>query len=223
MRELFVSTSAASRDRDLLAAADGDGVAITLVTDRVVAAVSDTVTPQGIVAVVAARAANLTAARFDDVRLAVVVHDAADPGNLGTIVRTADAAGADAVVVTGDSADVWSPKAVRASAGSVFHLPVHRVADAARVITDLRAAGARVLATALDGDVDLPDAARNGTIDGRVAWLFGNEAHGLPADLVALADARIRIPIYGGAESLNLGAAAAICLYATAERHRAMP
>jgi TrmH family RNA methyltransferase len=132
------------------------------------------------------------------------------------VVRTADAAGADAVVLAGSSVDPWNPKTVRASVGSIFRLPVAVEPDAAAVVRALQDAGLTVLAAAGDGEVDLFDAGE--LLDGPTAWLFGNEAHGLPADLAALADHRVRIPIRGGAESLNLSTAAALCLYESARR-----
>jgi TrmH family RNA methyltransferase len=137
----------------------------------------------------------------------------ADPGKAGTVIRTADAAGADAVVLTRGSTDPFSGKCVRASAGSLFHLPVVTGVTVAPTVTALRNAGLTVLATTLDGDSieELDD-----VLTGPVAWLFGNEAHGLDPDVVAAADRAVRVPIRGRAESLNLAAAAAVCLYTTA-------
>jgi TrmH family RNA methyltransferase len=146
-------------------------------------------------------------------RNVAVLCGVADPGNAGTVIRTADAAGADAVVLTRGSTDPFSGKCVRASAGSLFHLPVVTGVTAALTVTALREAGLTVLATTLDGESieDLGD-----VLAGPVAWLFGNEAHGLDQEVVASADRAVRVPIRGRAESLNLAAAAAVCLYATA-------
>jgi TrmH family RNA methyltransferase len=130
-------------------------------------------------------------------------------------VRVADAAGADAVVVAGDSADPFGGKAVRASAGSIFHLPVVVVRDPLAAVSALRRAGLAVLATAVDGTLLDPVA-----LPAPVAWLFGSEAHGLPADVVSAADRAVRIPIFGAAESLNVASAAAVCLYASAFAQR---
>ena len=196
-------------------------VRITLVSDRVAASLSDTVTPQGVVAVVREAAVTLDEVLGRGPRLLAVLVDASDPGNAGTVIRTADAAGADAVVLVGDSVDPHNPKSVRASAGSLFHLPVLRLPDPIAVIAALRRAGLAVIATTVDAAVEELDSA---TVQRRlvepVAWLFGNEAHGLRDDIAAVADVRIRIPIYGAAESLNLAAAAAVCLYATARVQR---
>ena len=145
---------------------------------------------------------------------------AADPGNAGTVVRFADAAGADAVILAGESVDAFDPKAVRASAGSIFHLPVVHVDALLALVASLSASGLSVLATTGSADLDLDTASDDGILDLPTAWLFGSEAHGLPADVVAAADASVRVPIHGRAESLNLATAAAICLYASASAHR---
>jgi len=145
-----------------------------------------------------------------------------DPGNAGTVLRTADAAGADAVVLADDAVDPHNPKAVRASVGSVFHLPVVTGTSAAEVVTGLRAAGLTVLA-ADGGDPSAEDLDRftdSGGLAGPTAWLFGNEAWGLPDELRALADAVVAVPLHGRAESLNLATAAAVCLYASARAQR---
>ena len=212
--EVFATPAAAARHDDLLAAA-----AVTLVDDRALASLSDSVTPAGLVAV-----CRFVDQAFDDVIDAVgpvvVCADVRDPGNAGTIIRTADAAGAGGVVLAGASVDPYNPKTVRASAGSLFHVPLALERDAAAAVRDVRAAGFVVLAADGGGEVDLFDA--DPLLTQRTAWLFGNEAWGLPPDLAALADHRVRIPILGRAESLNLATAAAVCLYASA-RARAGP
>lgn len=141
-----------------------------------------------------------------------------DPGNAGTVIRCADAAGAGGVVLAGESVDVHNAKTVRASAGSVFHVPVSLGVTAEEAIAAARAAGFQVLATEAGGDVDL--FAAGDLLARPTAWLFGNEAHGLSPELLALADARVSIPIHGRAESLNLSTAAALCLYASATAQR---
>jgi TrmH family RNA methyltransferase len=146
--------------------------------------------------------------------------DIRDPGNAGTVLRTADAAGAGAVVFAGDAVDPYNGKCVRASAGSLFHVDVVRDRDPAGVVAALRDAGVQVLAATGHGDDDLDDLLDAGALDRPTAWLFGSEAHGLTADLLAAADRRVRVPLYGGAESLNLAAAAAVCLYASARAMR---
>jgi TrmH family RNA methyltransferase len=220
--ELFVTPAAAERERDLLRTAAAAGSRVTLVTDRVADSLSDTVTPQGVMAVVRGDDSDLAAVLANRPRLLAVLVDVADPGNAGTVIRTADAVGADAVVLAGASVDPHNPKCVRASAGSLFHLPVVRGGDTATAVAELRKAGLRTLATTLDAEADdLDSSVVQAVLDRPVAWLFGNEAHGLPDAVTVLADARVRIPIRGSAESLNLAAAAAICLYATARTQQA--
>jgi RNA methyltransferase, TrmH family len=153
-------------------------------------------------------------------RLVAVLAEIRDPGNAGTVLRTADAAGAGAVVFAGDAVDPYNGKCVRASAGSLFHVDVVRAADPVAVVEALRTAGLTVLATTGYGDHDLDDLADAGRLAAPTAWLFGSEAHGLPAALTAAADARVRVPLHGRAESLNLAAAAAVCLYASARALR---
>jgi TrmH family RNA methyltransferase len=145
--------------------------------------------------------------------LTVALTELADPGNAGTVLRTADACGAGAVVFGAGSADPYGGKAVRSSAGSLFHVDVVRGAPLPELLPRLQAAGVTVLAADGGGEVALDELGPE--LAGPVLWLFGNEARGVPADLAALADARVRIPMRGRAESLNLAAAAAICLYTT--------
>jgi RNA methyltransferase, TrmH family len=183
---------------------------------------SDTVTPQGIVAV----------CRFLDIpwqemiagtpRLVVVLAQIRDPGNAGTVLRVADAVGADAVVLSTASVDVYNSKCVRASAGSLFHVPVVINVDLPSAISELRNAGLRVMAADGSGDVDLDAELNRGNLRSPTAWIFGNEARGLPEGVRELADATVRIPIHGAAESLNLAAASAICLYSSARAQRAV-
>jgi RNA methyltransferase, TrmH family len=158
-------------------------------------------------------------------RLVVLLHEVRDPGNAGAVIRVADAAGADAVVLSAASVDVGNDKVVRASTGSVFHLPVVAGLPTLVAVDDLRAAGLQVLAADLGpASIDLDDAADSGRLDAPTAWLFGNEAHGLPEPVLAAADAVVRVPIHGRAESLNLATAAAVCLYASAgAQRRAQP
>jgi TrmH family RNA methyltransferase len=147
-------------------------------------------------------------------RLLVALVEPNEPGNLGTVIRTADAAGADAVLVAG-GVDVTNGKAVRASAGSLFHLPVVECAADA-----LAGTGLRTLATTGAGTTDLDALIDDGTLAAPTLWIFGSEAHGLPDAVLAAAEHTVRIPIRGRAESLNLAAAAAVCLYASARAQR---
>lgn len=193
---------------------NADSVVWNIVSDEVVATVADSVTPQGIVA----RCCNVVETIDElpqEVRLVAVCSEMRDPGNAGSVIRAADAAGADAVILVGDSVDPQNPKAVRASVGSLFHLPVIAEPDIAVALAALRKRGLRILAADAAGESSLFDT----DLAAATAWLFGSEAHGL-ADVAELADARVSIPIYGKAESLNLATAAAVCLYASARAHR---
>src|SRR5829696_5436645 len=189
---------------------------VHLVTDRAAKALSDTVTPVGLVAVCEVPATSLSDVLGASPDLIAVAADISEPGNAGTVIRIADAMGADAVVLAGHSVDPYNGKCLRASAGSIFAIPVVTETDAGGAVSALCDAGLRVLATSLDGDTSLDDA----DLTGPTAWLFGPESHGLPAELAAMATARVRIPMAGGAESLNVAAAAAICLYQSARAHR---
>ena len=192
---------------------------MTLVSEAVLSALAETTTPQGVVGV-----APLLDVELDRLparpRLLAVLDAVNDPGNAGTVLRTADAAGADAVVFTAGSTDPYGGKCVRAAAGSLWHLPVVSGSPLPEVLVALRERGVAVLATSGRGDDDLDDLQHAGELAGPTAWLFGSEAHGLTGDVLAGADRRVRVPLYGRAESLNLAAAAAICLYASAHAQR---
>jgi RNA methyltransferase, TrmH family len=218
--EVFLTAETESRHPELGAAAATAGLPVHRVSGEVLSSLAQTVTPQGVVAVcrfVDVPLADVVAARP---RLVAVLANVRDPGNAGTVIRAADAAGAGAVVLADASVDVYNGKCVRATAGSLFHLPVVTGAAMDEVAGSLRAAGLRLLAADGAGDRDLDDEADSGALDGPTAWVFGNEAWGLPAELRALADAVVRVPIHGRAESLNLATAAAVCLYASARAHR---
>jgi TrmH family RNA methyltransferase len=211
--ELFGTAAAAARHADLAGQ-------IAPVTDEALAALAETVSPQGLIAVCEQVDVPLAAALAKRPRLTAVAVDVRDPGNAGTILRTADAAGAGAVVFAGDAVDPYNGKCVRASAGSLFHVDVVRDLTTDAVIPALHAAGLQVLAATGHGDDSLDDLIDAGLLSSPTAWLFGSEAHGLAAGLLDAADRRVRVPVYGGAESLNLAAAAAVCLYASARALR---
>jgi TrmH family RNA methyltransferase len=219
--ELYATPEAAERHSDVVAAARAAGAQVLTATPEVMAEISDTVTPQGVVGL-----CRFLDSPFADVlrarpRLVAVLAHVRDPGNAGTVLRCADAAGADAVVLTDASVDLYNPKAVRASAGSLFHLPVAVGVPVGEAVAGLRAAGVRVLAADGAGERDLDAETDGGTLRAPTAWIFGNEAWGLPAETRALADEVVRVPIHGRAESLNLATAAAVCLYASAREQRA--
>ncbi|NEE17833.1 RNA methyltransferase [Streptomyces sp. SID7499] len=219
--ELFATTEAAERYADIVGAARDAGARVHLAAEQVIADISTTVTPQGLVGV-----CRFLDTPFEEVlaarpRLVALLANVRDPGNAGTVLRCADAAGAEAVVLTDASVDVYNPKAVRASVGSLFHLPVAVGVPVEQAVERLRDAGVRVVAADGAGERDLDDELDKGTMGGPTAWVFGNEAWGLPEETRALTDAVVRVPIHGKAESLNLATAAAVCLYASARAQRA--
>lgn len=225
VRELFVVPEAAERHAAVVRAAAVGGAVVRSCTAQVLAQLSDTVTPQGIVAVCALVTRDLDAVLAGPPSLVAVLCRVQDPGNAGTVVRAADAAGAGAVVLTQGSVDVHNPKCVRATAGSLFHLPIAAGVPIGPVVAQARAAGLGVLAADGAGPVDLDDladaAARGaGALVRPHVWLFGNEANGLAEEEKALADSVVRVPVHGRAESLNLATAATVCLYASARALR---
>ncbi|MYV89766.1 RNA methyltransferase, partial [Streptomyces sp. SID1034] len=219
--ELFTTVEAAERYADIVTAALDAGARVHYADDEVLAEVSQTVTPQGLVGV-----CRFLDSPFEEIlraepKLVAVLAHVRDPGNAGTVLRCADAAGADAVVLTDASVDLYNPKSVRASVGSLFHLPVAVGVPVEQAVQGLLDAGVRILAADGAGEDDLDAELDAGTMGGPTAWIFGNEAWGLPEETRALADAVVRVPIHGKAESLNLATAAAVCLYASARAQRA--
>ncbi|GAB3450939.1 RNA methyltransferase [Streptomonospora sediminis] len=218
VHELFATAEAAQRHAELIEAAHGHGAAVHRVGLEVMAELAQTVTPQGLLAI--CDFVDVPLSGLGPLRLVAVLSHVRDPGNAGTVVRTADAAGADAVVFTDASVDPYNGKCVRASAGSLFHLPIVVGAGVGEAVAHLRSAGARVFAADGGGERDLHAVADSAELDGPVGWVFGNEAWGLPEETVALTDGAVGVPIYGAAESLNLATAAAVCLYTTARQQR---
>ena len=212
--DVFATPGAAARHPDLLA-----GLRVRLVTDAAAKVLSDTVTPSGLIAVCRTPRIELADVLVDAPKLLAVAVDLSEPGNAGTLIRIAHAMGADAVVFAGHCVDPYNGKCLRSSAGSIFALPVLTDPDAVGVLTALGAASFRILATTTNGELSLDDA--ESELTGPTAWMFGPESHGLPADVAALADHRVTIPMPGGTESLNVAAAAAICLYQSARVRRA--
>ncbi|SJN47471.1 putative rRNA methylase [Microbacterium esteraromaticum] len=218
--ELFATPSSWERHADVRALADEIGIEVEYVTEDVLSAMADTVTPQGIIAVAKQTPTSLRDIFAASPRLIAICEEVRDPGNLGTIIRAADAAGADAIVLTGRTVDPYNPKVVRSTTGSLFHLPVSVGGDLIDVINRAHAAGLQVLAADVKGD-DLLSARAEGVLDRPTAWLFGNEARGLEDDALELADRALKLPIFGRAESLNLATAASVCLYESAFSQRA--
>ena len=218
--DLFVEQGTSDRFYSEVDAASSRGLPVHLVDRGALASLVTAQTPQGLIA----------RCRWDPPRLADVLgkpgpgqmalaHEMSDPGNAGALIRVADAAGAVGMGLSSRSVDPTNPKVVRATAGSIFHLPVVDAGETLEVLNGLRGAGYLTLAADVAPDaVDLFAAEREGLLGGRVAWVFGNEAHGLPPEVLSAVDHVVRIPILGRAESLNLATAAAVCLYAVARQ-----
>ncbi|MEP7034723.1 MAG: RNA methyltransferase [Dermatophilaceae bacterium] len=216
VKDLYVDAELGDRHAAILEAARTAGASVREVSHEVLAAMCDTLVPQGIVAV--CRPVN---ADLDDVlnrrpRLLLILTKVRDPGNAGTVIRSADAAGADAVLVSASSVDLYNPKVVRSTAGSIFHLPIVTDIPIEVLLARVRGAGLALLAADGKGESQLADI----DLSGPHAWVMGNEAWGLESDVQEGCDAVVRLPIYGHAESLNLAMAATICLYASAAVQR---
>jgi RNA methyltransferase, TrmH family len=214
---LLATERAAARHAGLVNLARQRGAQVTLVAEPVLAALAATTTPQGLVAVLPSVLRPLEALPPSP-RLVCVLAEVRDPGNAGTVLRTADAFGADAVVTTRGSVDPQSPKAARAASGSLFHLPVVAGAPWPALRAALRERGLRLVGADPHAAATVDEA----PLADPVALVLGNEAHGLPAEVAADLDLLVRVPLAGRAESLNLAAAAAVLLYeATRDRREA--
>jgi len=217
--DLFATPTALERYPEIARAAADAGIEVEFVTEQVLDAMADTVTPQGFVAVARQFPTSIRDILTGSPKLVAVLEEVRDPGNAGTIIRAADSAGADAVILTGRTVDLYNPKVVRSTTGSLFHVPVAVGADLADVVGRAHSAGLQVLAADIKGE-DLLAARRDGELGRPTAWVFGNEAHGLPDELLDLVDRVVTVPIYGRAESMNLATAASVCLYESAFAQR---
>jgi RNA methyltransferase, TrmH family len=214
VREVFATPESEERLDPVISLAQEAGVPVHTVSPEVMAHLTSTVTPQGVMAVAGFVDVPLTTVVEASVGIIPVLVEVRDPGNAGTILRSADASGSDAVVFTRSSVDVYNPKTVRATAGSLFHVPVVRDVDVTDAIDRLRERGFAVLATTASGDEEVQDV----DLSGPTAVLFGNEARGLSSEVLRLADRSVRVPIQGRAESLNLAAAATLILFEAARQ-----
>ena len=218
-QEIFVTESARERYSAELVTLEEAGVSLEQVSTRVMEKISDTRTPQGVVSVVHHIDVEFPEILASKPRLVVLLDRIQDPGNAGTIIRAADAAGADAVVFSLGSVDPYNAKVVRSTAGSLLNIPVSVGVELSQAIPKLQMAGIQVLSTSARGE-HLPDMGQ-AVLEKSSAWMFGNEAGGVDPKLASLADKTVSIPIYGSAESLNLATAASVCLYFTAFAQRA--
>lgn len=215
--EIYATPKAIERNVAIVQAAADAGLRIEPVTESVLETMADTVTPQGVLATCRQATPTIAEVLAGAPRLIAILEEVRDPGNAGTIIRASDAAGADGVILTGNSVDAYNPKVVRSTTGSIFHVPVAQNGTLTEALAAVRAAGLQVLAADVKG-ADLPNV--RDVLDRPTAWVFGNEAHGLADDQLRLVDRVVKLPIYGRAESLNLATAASVCLYESAFAQR---
>lgn len=210
---IFYSAIEDDRTRMVLEEAAAQQMKLYCVSDAVMKKISDTETPQGIIAV--CRMQNTTLDKLlAKGEMLLVLDRVGDPGNLGTMLRTADAAGVGGVVLLKGCVDIYSPKTVRSSMGSLFHVPVVNGIDEEKFIVEAKEAGYELLVTSLEGADNLYKA----DLGGRIAFVMGNEASGVSANLLERADKRVYIPMAGRAESLNVAMAAGIVMFEALRR-----
>ncbi len=212
---VFVEQGATGRLDALIARAEASGAEVHVLAPTGLRGVVTATTPQPVAAVASTPAAGIDQVLAAD--LVIVLVEVADPGNAGTVLRTAEAAGAGAVVVCGGAVDPFGPKCVRASAGAVFHVPVLSGAEPIEVLDRLGPAGHLRLATVVEGGepYDLVD------LRGPTAVVLGSEAHGLPAGLAVFVDRAVTIPIAGRTQSLNVAVAGAVLCFEALRQRRA--
>jgi TrmH family RNA methyltransferase len=184
------------------------GVSFLLVSDKIFKEISDTQSPQGILAVIRKKDAALLETINGNNKI-VMLESLQDPGNMGTIIRTADAAGMTGIILSKGCVDVYNRKVLRSTMGSIFHLPIHQTHDFISTINQLKAKGIKVYAAHLDGSIDYyyMDDCQN------TAIIIGNEANGISDEAAKAADCLVRIPMSGKSESLNASVAAGILMY----------
>lgn len=217
LNEVYATAAAWQRFPELLGQLTAAEVRVTECSEAVMERLADTETPQGIVAVCRQFHTPLDKLLARPGRLICVLDQVRDPGNAGTVLRAADAAGADAVIFTTESVELYNSKLVRATTGSIFHLPIAIEQHPDELFPALSKAGYALLATSADGTEITPD---NPLLAEPTAWIFGNEANGLSPETLRRADELIALPIFGEAESLNLATAASVCLYLSAFAQR---
>ena len=214
IQEIYATEVAVEQHPELFARATSSRIEVHLVTDQVLKALTDTQNPQGVIAVCRSLDVDLTDILAQEPKLLALLANIRDPGNAGTVLRAADAAGADGVIFSDNSVDVYNPKVVRSTTGSLFHLPFVVGATIADTIAQAKSAGFQVFAA--NGGGDSLEILSDEVLKKPTLWVFGNEAWGFEPETLELVDRQVGVPIYGAAESLNLATAASICLYATA-------
>lgn len=214
IEKLFATESFEEKYPDLISRARDSRVKLTIVSESVLKELSDTTTPQGVVAVCQQFHVSLEDVVSAKPKLVAFLAQIRDPGNAGTVLRAADAAGADAVVFSKGSVDIYNPKVVRSTTGSMFHLPFVLDAPIESTLEKFKSVGLTILAADVSGSslATMEDS----ELAKPTVWLFGNEAWGLEPEVASMADKLVQVPIFGAAESLNLATAASVCLYASA-------
>jgi TrmH family RNA methyltransferase len=212
--DVFITDRAQTKHPELTKLATAAGVIVEAATEHVLEQMADTQTPQGVVAVAAIPTISLDDALGEKTELVVVLDEVRDPGNVGAIIRVSDAVGANAVIFAGECVDAYNPKVVRATTGSLFHLPTVAVGTIAEAMEVLRKRHVQVFVADMDGE-SLPSIPQ-AVLAQPTAWVFGNEAHGVTPESIALCDKTVSLPHYGHVESLNISTAAAVCLYQSA-------
>lgn len=213
VEQIFYTAIEDDRTRTVLEAAAAKTIELYCVSQQVMKKISDTESPQGIIAVCRMQSLKLEQL-FAKGEMLLVLDRVGDPGNVGTMLRTADAAGIGGVVLLKGCVDIYSPKTVRSTMGSLFHIPVFTGADEALFIKASKRAGYELLVTTLDGADNLYKA----DLRGRIAFVMGNEANGVTESLMQEADKRVFIPMQGKAESLNVAMAAGIVMFEALRR-----
>lgn len=208
VQSIFYTAIEDDRTRAVLEEAAAKQIKLVCVSDKVLKKIADTGTPQGIIAVCEMRSKRLDEFLASG-KMLLVLDRVTDPGNIGTMLRTADAAGVGGLLLLQGCADIYAPKTVRASMGSLFHLPVLSGLSEELLVQAARKAGYELLVTCLDGADNLYKA----DLQGRLAFVMGNEANGVSPALLAAADKRVFIPMQGRAESLNVAMAAGIVMF----------
>ena len=197
---------------DLLRLVRQTGTEFLEASDSDISRLSQAKSPQGVVAISRFIDVELESLPTDQNAQFIILNNVRDPGNLGNIIRTADAAGVAGVLLTRGSVDIYNPKVVRASTGSIFNIPLVIGVALEECIASLKRLGIRVVAADISGR-SISGLEQRTLFDNSMVWLFGNEAHGLSNDDLAVADEVVSVPIFGRAESLSLQTAAAICIY----------
>ena len=210
---LFYVATDDERTMRLLEDAAAQNIKLVCVSENVMKKIADTETPQGIIAVCKMRQPKLENLLASG-KMLLVLDRVGDPGNIGTMLRTADAAGIGGLVLLKGCADIYAPKTVRSSMGSLFHIPVLSGVSEQEFVSAAKKAGYDLLVTCLDGADNLYKA----DLSGRVAFVMGNEAGGVSESLLAQADKRVYIPMAGKAESLNVAMAAGIVMFEALRR-----